>query len=62
MFLQGTDEHTDPYRMFHGGWHLFTGLAGYFDWQLLVIDKTKNRRRNTESSTAYKEECFGIHF
>ena len=45
-FFRGLDEHTDPYRMFHGGWHLFTGLAGYFDWQLLVIDKTKNGRRN----------------
>lgn len=40
-FYKGLDEHTDPYRMFHGGWHMFTGIAGYYDWQLLHHKKGK---------------------
>jgi hypothetical protein len=41
-FVKGLDEHTDPYRMFHGGWHMFTGIAGYYDWQLILKRKVKS--------------------
>ena len=41
-FVKGLDEHTDPYRMFHGGWDVFTGIAGYYDWQLILKRKVKS--------------------
>lgn len=40
-FYRGLDEHTDPYRIFHGMWHMLSGFAGWFDWQLLLEKKKK---------------------
>ena len=40
-FARGLDEHTDPYRFFHGMWHMMCGIGGWFDWQLLKDRKTK---------------------
>jgi hypothetical protein len=41
FFVRALDDKTDPYRIFHGGWHLFTGTAAYFDWQLLPMRSRK---------------------
>ena len=37
-FLKGTDEFNDYLRFFHGMWHLFVGIGGFYAWQL----NTKN--------------------
>ena len=34
-FFVGLDEDNDPYRMFHGLWHTFTGIASIHHWQAI---------------------------
>ena len=33
FFVLGLDDANDPYRMFHGLWHIFVGGASYYLWQ-----------------------------
>jgi len=33
-FIRGLDDATDPYRIFHGGWHFFGGVSSYYLWQV----------------------------
>ena len=42
-FIRGLNEHTDPYRIFHGMWHMLSGLGGWFDYQLLKEKKRKKK-------------------
>ena len=41
-FARGLDEHTDPYRVFHGMWHMLSGIGGWYDWQLIKEKKEKD--------------------
>lgn len=35
FFILGLDDDNDPYRMFHGLWHLIGGVAAYYLWKLV---------------------------
>jgi len=34
-FVRALDDKNDPLRIFHGGWHLFSGIAAFYNWQIL---------------------------
>lgn len=40
-FIRGLNEVTDPYRIFHGGWHFFGGAASFYLWQFRVSGHKK---------------------
>lgn len=35
FFVLGLDDASDPYRIFHGLWHFFGGLASFFSWSMV---------------------------
>ncbi len=37
FFVLGLDDENDPYRMFHGLWHLIAGVAFYHLWNVVRI-------------------------
>lgn len=36
FFTRGLDDQTDPYRFFHGCWHMFVGISAYFFWNAVT--------------------------
>jgi hypothetical protein len=36
FFYLGLSERTDPYRMYHGLWHTFSGIATIYHWRVVV--------------------------
>jgi hypothetical protein len=36
FFLAGLDDGNDPYRMYHGLWHVVSGAASFFMWRVVV--------------------------
>ena len=51
-FARGLDDATDPFRIFHGGWHFFGGVASYYLWQ---VKKRTGARRSSVASRAPQE-------
>jgi len=48
FFYLGLDERRDPYRLFHGCWHTFTGIATIYHWQIIVShreDPTNEKKK-----------------
>ena len=37
-FVKGLDERQDYLRLWHGLWHCFVGLSGFFSWQSIDND------------------------
>ncbi|KAG5508126.1 hypothetical protein JKF63_05378 [Porcisia hertigi] len=35
FFALGLNDSADPYRMYHGAWHFFIGLGGFFFWSMI---------------------------
>jgi hypothetical protein len=38
-FVPALDDENDPYRIFHGFWHFWVGIASYYSWQILPTAK-----------------------
>jgi hypothetical protein len=51
-FYKGLDEQHDAYRLFHGFWHCFSGLASVYHWQLI--------HSNRETGKAVKSMKFEV--
>jgi hypothetical protein len=57
------------YRVFHGGWHFFGGLSGYFLWRVQRVLPAgsggsggagrRGRRREGEEQPRWRSERFG---
>lgn len=39
FFILGLDDDNDPYRVFHGAWHIFSGLSAYYGWRIVKDPK-----------------------
>lgn len=56
FFVKGLDEDNDPFRMFHGMWHVVGGFAAYHLWQIVLkpintaVAQQVGRVTGTESS------------
>jgi hypothetical protein len=35
FFVAGLDDDNDPYRLYHGCWHLFGGLSAFYLWRVV---------------------------
>ncbi|KPA73125.1 hypothetical protein ABB37_10105 [Leptomonas pyrrhocoris] len=35
FFILGLNDHADPYRVYHGGWHFFMGIGSFFLWVMV---------------------------
>eukprot|EP00744_Colponema_vietnamica_P004788 GILI01007095.1.p1 GENE.GILI01007095.1~~GILI01007095.1.p1 ORF type:complete len:293 (-),score=16.82 GILI01007095.1:62-940(-) len=42
FFVLGLDDAHDPYRMFHGIWHVFAGTSAYYLWQSVKLPVATN--------------------
>ena len=41
FFALGLNEEEDPYRLYHGLWHTFSGIASVYHWQVIVSHREK---------------------
>lgn len=37
FFIAGLDDDNDPYRIFHGLWHVFGGVSSFFLWRIVKV-------------------------
>jgi hypothetical protein len=54
-FYKGLNEDTDPYRLFHGLWHMLAGIASVYHWQAI---QSHREDLNNEVSTMKKDSLF----
>jgi hypothetical protein len=56
FFLAGLDDRADPYRLYHGLWHVVSGGASFFMWRVVVtpqaIDINARRPMPSNSSSS----------
>ena len=56
FFYLGLDKDKDPYRLYHGLWHTFTGIATYYHWQ--VIESHREDRTKTKKEVGLSRSHF----
>lgn len=49
FFFKGLDIDSDSYRIYHGLWHCFSGVASIFHWQLIHSNREKEMYKKKNS-------------
>lgn len=44
FFVKALDDQKDPYRSYHGCWHLCVGFGSYYNWTILPSPNERNQK------------------